>query len=90
MHAAHPTRSVCPLPLPDDRMGRLQRQVRIAEHGLAHVTQAVLDMVRGCGTVLDEAHAEGLETVHLVDHGDDEGAVVWAEVDEALRGRVEL
>ena len=57
----------------------------MAEHDLQHVPQAVLDVVRIAGAVSHEPHAEDIETVQLVHHRDEEGAVVRPEVRKPVR-----
>ena len=87
MHAPHPARRMCQPPVLNPRMVGLECRVRVAEHDLAHVAQAVLDVVREAGPVRHEADAHDVQAVQLVHHRDEEGAVRGAEVGEAVRGR---
>ncbi len=73
MHRAHPARRMLPPPIAHPRLVRLERRVRMAEHRLAQVPQAVLDVVRRPGAVRHEGDADGVQAVQLVHHRDQEG-----------------
>ena len=73
MHAPHAARCVRPLSAAHTRLVHLERRVRVAEHDLQHIPQAVLDVVRVPRAVRHEAHAEDVQTVQLVHHRHEKG-----------------
>ena len=81
VHAPNARRAVAPVAEVHPREVDLERRVRVAEDHLAHVAQAVLDVVRGLGrAVRREADAERVQAVHLVHHRDEERARAAAPV----------
>lgn len=84
VHHARPARAVHP-PAPDAlRLHLLERAVRAAEHGLAEVAQAVLDVVRERGAADLHADADDVETVQLVHHRELERAPRGPDAAEAV------
>lgn len=85
MHHPRPARPVQEraVAVQDDAL--LERCVRAAQHGLAEVPQAVLDVVHVSRAVRDDADADDVQTVQLVHHRDLERAVVRADLAEAVR-----
>lgn len=57
------------------RLVRLERRVRVAQHHLQQVPQAVLDMVRVPRAVRRKADAKDVQAMELVDHRDEERAL---------------
>lgn len=82
MRASNDIGGVDPFSFVMDRMGVLERCVCIANHYLAHVLETMLEVLRISCSIGDKSYAHDVQAVKLVNHRDEECAVVRPEVNE--------
>ena len=88
MHRAHTAGAVLPCAVVElAGLVALQGGIGLAEDNLKHVPETVLDVYGVVGPVHEESDADDVEAMELVQHRDEEGAVVWTEADKAVPGR---
>ena len=75
--------NVYPLSVDVERVCGFERRICVAEDNLAHVLNTMFNMARPIDAIGSVAGAQKVETMQLVKHRDQEGAVIGAEINKA-------